>query len=336
VGAGAGRGTAREAAGSGAGTAGSPREADEAKAGRAAGTSRWLLEEAVQQAAARHLAGFPTPVSVRLPASRLTDGSLSGSAVESLLARHELQPGSLILELAETDARISLDELEQGLSTLHQLGVNIALDAFGSGPLAVSALRRLPVDMVRLDRALIDGVIDSPRQRKITTGLLRMAGDLGLTSVAEGVDLPEQAVRLREMGCTHGQGAFFAGPLDEHRLRQALSRGAYPLPEPQPHKPPGRSPGRRRAGGTASSGRSGITGSARSAGGPVVGTGRPAEEQRRSVRSVVVAGALPVRMQERRESLPPWLVSGDKGEGADPAGQPSSPCSHAETRVPPA
>ncbi|HWM36375.1 MAG TPA: diguanylate cyclase, partial [Streptomyces sp.] len=88
------------------------READEAQTERVAEVSRWLLEEAVQQAAARNLAGFPTPVSVRLPASRLTDSSLSPSAVESLLARHELQAGSLIVELADTDTRIALDELD--------------------------------------------------------------------------------------------------------------------------------------------------------------------------------------------------------------------------------
>ncbi|WP_235981004.1 putative bifunctional diguanylate cyclase/phosphodiesterase, partial [Streptomyces albidus (ex Kaewkla and Franco 2022)] len=215
---------------------GASRATEDAQAEKAAVVSRRLLDEAVQQAAARHAAGFPTPVSVRLPASRFTDGSLSPGTVEGLLALHELQAGSLILELAGADARIPLDELERSLSALHRLGVGIALDGFGSGPLAVSALRRLPVDIVRLDRTLIEGVVESPRQRKITTGLLRMAGDLGLTSVAEGVDLPEQAVRLREMGCTHGQGAVFSGPLDEHRLRHALSRGAYPLPEPQPHK----------------------------------------------------------------------------------------------------
>ncbi|WP_210771531.1 hypothetical protein, partial [Streptomyces albidus (ex Kaewkla and Franco 2022)] len=68
------------------------------------------------------------------------------------------------------------------------------------------------------------------------------------------------------------------------------------------------------------------------------GTGRAIEEQRRSGRSVVVAGALPVRMQERREAMPPWVVSGEvreEAEQAAPSAQPSPPCSHAETRVPP-
>ncbi|NNG89666.1 EAL domain-containing protein, partial [Streptomyces cacaoi] len=146
--------------------------------------------------------------------------------------------GALILELSDSDPRIPLDELERRLTALRRLGVLISLDGFGSGYAAISALRRLPVDILRLDRGLTDGIVESARQRKITAGLLRIAGDLGLTTVAEGVDLPEQATLLAEMGCTHGQGAVFSGPLDEHRLRRALARGIYPVPEPGARRGP--------------------------------------------------------------------------------------------------
>lgn len=108
--------------------------------------------------------------------------------------------------------------------------MRIALDGFGSGYAAITALRRLPVDVLRLDRSLVEGVVESARLHKITSGLLRIAGDLGLQSVADGVDLPEQVVALRAMGCTHGQGMAFSGPLDEYRLRRALSSGHYPVP----------------------------------------------------------------------------------------------------------
>ena len=193
-----------------------------------------LLEQAVEQAAARHRVGFATPVAVRLPASRLMDQSLSLSAIERLLGRYELPMGALILELTGTDLLAPLDELELRLAALHRLGVGIALDGFGRGRADVSALRRLPVDILRLDRGLVGGVLDSSRERRITAGLLHIAGELGLSSVADGVDLPEQVLTLRALGCTHGQGAVFAGPLDERRLRQALARGAYALPEAGP------------------------------------------------------------------------------------------------------
>ncbi len=201
---------------------------------RTAELSRWMLEAAVEQAAQRRRDGHPVPVCVRLPASRLVDKSMPPKAVETLLARHGLPSGALILELTDSDPRVPLDELEHRLGALRRLGVRIALDGFGSGYGAIRALRRLPIDVLKLDPGLVEGVVESSRLHKITAGLLRIAGDLGMQSIAEGVELPEQIVTLRGMGCTHAQGAAFSGPLDEHRLRRALLRGGYPVPRPEP------------------------------------------------------------------------------------------------------
>ncbi|MFJ7065080.1 putative bifunctional diguanylate cyclase/phosphodiesterase [Streptomyces sp. NPDC101115] len=200
---------------------------------RTAELGRWLLEEAVEQAAERAGLGHRTPVTVRLSARRLLDRSMPLGSVESLLTRHGLPSGSLVVELADSDPRdprVSFDELEQRLAALRRLGVKIALDGFGSGHAAINALRRLPVDILKLDRGLVEGIVESARLRKITSGLLRIAGDLGMQSVADGVDMPEQVLALRSMGCTHGQGMAFSGPLDEYRLRRALVRDEYPLP----------------------------------------------------------------------------------------------------------
>ncbi|MFG2335966.1 putative bifunctional diguanylate cyclase/phosphodiesterase [Streptomyces yangpuensis] len=215
-------------------------EYSEGAAGGAAGTGpdasrtaelgRWLLEEAVEQAADRHRAGHDVPVAVRMTAQRLLDSAMPLGSVEALLTRHGLPSGALVLELAVSDPRVPFDDLERRLAALHRLGVGIALDGFGSGYAAISALRRLPVDMLKLDRGLVEGVVESARLHKITAGLLRIANDLGMRSVADGVDLPEQVAALRAMGCTHGQGMAFSGPLDEYRLRRALVRGTFPVP----------------------------------------------------------------------------------------------------------
>lgn len=191
---------------------------------------RWMLEEAVEQAAERTATGLAVSVAVRMSARRLLDRSMPLGSIEALLTRHGLPSGSLVIELSDTDPRISLDELERRLTALRRLGVRIALDGFGSGYAAITTLRRLPVDVLKLDRSLVEGVVESARLHKITSGLLRIACDLGLQSVADGVDLPEQVVALRAMGCTHGQGMAFSGPLDEYRLRRALSCGHYPVP----------------------------------------------------------------------------------------------------------
>ncbi len=199
-------------------------------ASRTAELGRWLLEEAVEQAADRHRAGHDVPVAVRMTAQRLLDSAMPIGSVEALLTRHGLPSGALMLELAVSDPRVPFDDLERRLAALHRLGVGIALDGFGSGYAAISALRRLPVDLLKLDRGLVEGVVESARLHKITAGLLRIANDLGMRSVADGVDLPEQVAALRAMGCTHGQGMAFSGPLDEYRLRRALVRGTFPVP----------------------------------------------------------------------------------------------------------
>ncbi|MDI5968414.1 EAL domain-containing protein [Streptomyces sp. SL13] len=195
---------------------------------------RWTLEEAVEQAALRFRLGHRIPVTVRVPVRRLMDRDLPPRSVEALLARHELAPGALVLELTDHDPGVPLDELERRLTALRRAGARIALGGFGTGYAAMVALRRLPVDVLALERALTDALPESARLRKITAGLLRIARDLGLLVVADGVDRPEQAAALREIGCTHGRGAVFAGPLEDVRLRGTLAVGGYPV-GPRPY-----------------------------------------------------------------------------------------------------
>ncbi|WP_407561392.1 putative bifunctional diguanylate cyclase/phosphodiesterase [Streptomyces sp. 184] len=198
---------------------------------RSAELARWLLEATVEQAAERYEAGIGIPVTVRMSAARLTDRSMSPQSVEALLMRHGLPPGALTIEVADSDTRAGMDELERRLVALRRLGVRIALDGFGSGHAAIAALRRLPVDVLKLDRGLVDGLAESPRLRAIAAGMIGIAGELGMDSTAEGVDLPEQAEVLRTLGCRHAQGMAYCEPLDEERVRDALALGAFALPE---------------------------------------------------------------------------------------------------------
>ncbi|WP_372458081.1 putative bifunctional diguanylate cyclase/phosphodiesterase [Streptantibioticus parmotrematis] len=205
-------------------------DAGSADGAERAEVGRWLLEEAVEQAATRHRLGHRVPVCVPVPAGKLLSRELPVKRLEALLERHELPPDALILEVSGHDPRVPLDELERRLGALRRLGVRIALGGLGTGYAGMVALRRLPVDVLKLDRAFTEGLVESARLHKITSGLLRIARDLGLRSVAEGVDRPDQAVALREMGCTHGQGMAFAGPLDSPRLHGCLLRGVFPVP----------------------------------------------------------------------------------------------------------
>ncbi|MGW0579485.1 diguanylate cyclase domain-containing protein, partial [Streptomyces sp. NPDC002920] len=135
---------------------------------RTAELSRWILEEAVQQAADRAASGLTVPVAVRMSARRLLDRSMPPGSVEALLTRHGLPSGALVIELADLDPKVSLDELERRLGALRRHGVRIVLDGFGGGHGTLTALRRLPVDVLKLDRSLVEGVVESARLHKIT------------------------------------------------------------------------------------------------------------------------------------------------------------------------
>ncbi|MFC7219087.1 putative bifunctional diguanylate cyclase/phosphodiesterase [Streptomyces polyrhachis] len=197
---------------------------------RAAELGGWTLEEAVRLAAERHREGLAVPVTVRIPALRLTDHGLPPQAIASILTRHALPAGVLTVEVCDHDPRVGLDELEHRIVALRRLGVRISLDGFGDGHAAIGALRRLPVDALKLDRGLIESIDESGRLRKITAGLLRIARDLGLDAVADGVDRAEQIPVLRELGCRYGQGLAFTGPLEEPQLRRALRGGGFAVP----------------------------------------------------------------------------------------------------------
>ncbi|WP_079032343.1 putative bifunctional diguanylate cyclase/phosphodiesterase [Streptomyces specialis] len=208
---------------------------------RVAELTGWVLEQALAEAGRRYRKGVVVPVSVRVPSGRLADRVLGASGVEALLGRHGLPPEALMIELPEACTVLGSDGLRARLADLSGLGVGVALGGFGSGGTAAAALHRLPVDLVRLDGELVDGLLDSPRLYKIVAGLLRMAADLGIDSLADGVDSPEQALALRAMGCRRGQGLAFCEPLDGSRLRRVLDGGRLPVP-PGPGQIPAQPP----------------------------------------------------------------------------------------------
>ncbi|MEU4039101.1 putative bifunctional diguanylate cyclase/phosphodiesterase [Streptomyces collinus] len=189
--------------------------------------NRWLLKEAFTQASARLSSGVSVPVSVQISVRGLREPSLP-AFVEGLLTQYGDSFGGLIIEITHSEGHTVDEGLESQLNALRGLGVRIALGAPTEGYASLSALRQLPADVLMLDRTIVGDVPESARLGRIASGLLRIAADLGLESWADGVDLPEQLEALRELGCTHGRGLAFAGPLDEYRLRRALVSGRYP------------------------------------------------------------------------------------------------------------
>ncbi|WP_377269277.1 putative bifunctional diguanylate cyclase/phosphodiesterase [Peterkaempfera sp. SMS 1(5)a] len=207
--------------------------------------TRWLVQQAVATAAARRRHEVEhgrqgIPVTLRLPAHGLAAPGMV-ETVEQALGESGLPAGGLILAVGADPSGAApgnVDELARRMAVLRRLGVRLALHGLGTGTGSLTWLRRLPADILALDRALVQGVAESPVTRAVVSHMLRLGRDLGLQTAAEGVDSPRQAAVLRELGCRHGQGLLFAGPLDDQRLRRVLLRRSLPVPEPAGSRPP--------------------------------------------------------------------------------------------------
>ena len=133
--------------------------------------------------------------------------------VRSTLERHGVEPRRLCIEITETAV---LDEVDTAIATLNALrdiGVRLAIDDFGTGYSSLSYLRRLPVDIVKIDRSFTGELGIDGANLTIVAGIIGLAGGLGLEVIAEGIETPRQLEVLRELGCTFGQGYLFAAPV---------------------------------------------------------------------------------------------------------------------------
>ncbi|MEA2148651.1 MAG: hypothetical protein QOD69_481 [Solirubrobacteraceae bacterium] len=181
-----------------------------------------VLDLACREASLWHVAGGPQPtVAVNLSSRQFDAGSLTG-LVRDTLARTALDPRCLHLEITET-AVIDLDPdfLEQ-LQRIGDLGVQIGLDDFGTGYASLTHLRRLPLTFVKIDRSFVNGIGSGEEDERIVSAVVDLAANLGLRSVAEGVETEEQLARLRELGCDQAQGFLFARPLPAGHVGSAL------------------------------------------------------------------------------------------------------------------
>lgn len=149
--------------------------------------------------------------------------ALSGfaQAVGEVASRHDMQHGQLLLELTEDAVMAESEIVNQNIEHFRSLGIYLAVDDFGKGYSNLSRLANLEFRKIKLDKSLVDGVTTSDRSLRIARGISRMAIDLGVNVVAEGIESPDQTAVLLELGITLGQGFHYARPMN------ALSLLAY-------------------------------------------------------------------------------------------------------------
>jgi len=182
---------------------------------------RWVLYEACGQMAEWHRLGSHLGVSVNVSARQFdSDGIVDD--VKHALRGSGLDPTSLTIEVTESavmrDTTASIARLE----AIKGLGVQVAIDDFGTGYSSLASLQRLPVDSLKIDRSFISALAETPESRALVRTIVQLGRDLGLTTLAEGVETAEQVDLLRGDEVNNAQGFLLARPLDPTTIERTI------------------------------------------------------------------------------------------------------------------
>jgi diguanylate cyclase (GGDEF)-like protein/PAS domain S-box-containing protein len=170
----------------------------------------------------------PLTVAVNLSANQLVDPGLP-AAVRAVLAETGTPARALVLEISE---RSILERVTRGssrpatasLDALKQLGVSLAVDDFGTGYSSLTHVRRLPVDVLKIDQSFVAGLGSDPSDTSIVQAVIGLAHAMGLVPIAEGVERVEQARALLDLGCHQVQGHLYARAVPPHEIDTLLGR----------------------------------------------------------------------------------------------------------------
>jgi diguanylate cyclase (GGDEF)-like protein/PAS domain S-box-containing protein len=189
---------------------------------------RWALHRAIREAGTFRVQQVTAPdayVAVNLSARNLADVGLE-SLVADCADAAAVPPQHIVLEITEGAI---MDDAEDAIATLRRLrkrGFLVALDDFGTGYSSMAYLRDLPITSLKIDRSFISGIEESREALAIVKSIVELAHAIGATTVAEGVETPEQAARLRTLGCEAAQGWLWSPAVtpDDARSTGALHR----------------------------------------------------------------------------------------------------------------
>ncbi len=170
------------------------------------------------------------PLSVHVnvaPSQLIAPGFVD--TVAGLVRAHALPAGGLVLEITESGIFADLDAARRTVTELRGLGVGVSLDDFGVGYSSLAQLNAMPLDSVKIDRSFLAGVDTDRRQATFLHAVLRLAEEIGLPVVAEGVERPAQLTLLRALGCRHAQGYLLGRPVDPAEVPALLAGAAVPV-----------------------------------------------------------------------------------------------------------
>lgn len=182
----------------------------------------WVMQTACNQAASWQKNGFkPMKMSVNLASDQFRQHNFTQNVLKCL-ERSGLSPHFLELEMTESTLMQQIKQTVISLNSLKEMGVTLAIDDFGTGYSSMSYLKKFPLDTLKIDRSFIADMTTNDSDASIVKAIIALAKSLGLTSIAEGVELEEQLIYLCEMECDQIQGYFYSRPLPANEMEQYL------------------------------------------------------------------------------------------------------------------
>lgn len=185
----------------------------------------WALHEACAQAALWTAARPARPVTIRVNVSvlQLAERGLL-KAIDHALEDSGLVPAQLCLEITETALLAHTAVASENLTGIHERGICLAIDDFGTGYASLTYLRRYPISVIKMDRSFLPAPGGAQHDHRLVLGIITLAGILGLTVTAEGVEDATQAAHLRELGCPSAAGWFYSQALPADQIPDLLNR----------------------------------------------------------------------------------------------------------------
>lgn len=180
--------------------------------------THWVLQEAGRQLRDWQTR-FPVPltVSVNLPSKYLARPSLP-KEIAAVLSAHGLDPGSFCIEITESQIMENVGSVSKILLQLRELGVKVYIDDFGTGYSSLSSLCNLPLHSLKIDQTFVGKLIGDEKNAAIVRSTVLLARNLGLDTIAEGVETKQQLDYLQNVKCQYGQGYLFSRPLEPDQV----------------------------------------------------------------------------------------------------------------------
>lgn len=187
---------------------------------------KWVLEKACQQLQIwqqQFPSDPPLTMNVNLSTQQLSQPNLVAQ-VQQVLEETGVNPCTLKLEITETAVMENPETAIVVLEQLKSLGIKLCIDDFGTGYSSLAYLHNFPIDTLKIDRSFISRIDSEVEQLEIVQAIIRLAWNLGIDVVTEGVESLRQAAQLRALRCEYGQGYLFSKPLDAAAVEQLIKQ----------------------------------------------------------------------------------------------------------------